>query len=199
MIKFYEVAPEYKERPIEDCDFNEGCCYGEVTVTGNRDYGSYKSKVFETASEIFDLMYCHCITSVPEAKERFDIADEAALKAAFSGNYEQQTMCDLMQALTGREFGWTTIHGCCQGDWQYMYYPKDMWTKEALDWFETAYWNLGREWVVEDEDSRISLYSCEWRDSEMKRDLAEQYGVPLEECEFYEFSGWVKKPSYKQI
>ena len=108
-------------------------------------------------------------------------------------------MCLLMGALTRKKWEDRTIRGSSQGEWTVMYYPVDMWTRDSLSWFETAYWNTGSEWIVEDGDSRISVYSCEWDEEKMKVDLADQYGVSVDECEFYKFNGWKREPDYKKI
>ena len=74
-----------------------------------------------------------------------------------------------------------------------------MFDKEGIEWFEAAYWNTGSEWIVEEDGERTSYYTCEWDDEKAKVDLAEQCGVSVEECEFYKFDGWTRKPSYKTI
>lgn len=198
MIKMYEVAPEHRESPIDYFDFNEGCCFGEVTVTGNRNYDKHETELYQLACSVHDDIMNYDYT-VDDVKADFDIVDEAALKAAYDSTDMRKIICLLMKALSGREWGNREIHGSVQGEWQVIYYPADMWNKDGIEWFETAYWNMGSEWIVEDEDDRISLYSCEWNEEKMKRDLAEQYGVPVEECEFYKFDGYVQQPRYKKI
>ena len=54
MIKMYEVAPEHRENPIDDFDFHEGCCFGEVTVTGNRNYEKHETELYKLACNLHD-------------------------------------------------------------------------------------------------------------------------------------------------
>lgn len=198
MIRFYEVAPEYRESPIESWEFGEGCVCGEITVTGNREYDKHETELYQLACSVHDDIMNYDYT-VDEVKADFDIVDEAALKAAYDSTDMRMIICLLMKALSGREWENSEIHGSVQGEWQVVYYPSDSWGKESIEWFETAYWNTGSEWIVEDNDDRISLYSCEWNEEKMKRDLADQYGVSVEECEFYKFDGYVRQPKYKKI
>lgn len=198
MIKMYEVAPEHRENPIDDFDFHEGCCFGEVTVTGNRNYEKHETELYKLACNLHDDIMNYDYT-VDEVKADFDIVDEAALKAAYDSTDMRMIICLLMKALSGRKWESKEIIGSMPSEWVIIYYPADMWNKEGLEWFEIAYWNMGSEWIANDEDDRISLYSCEWNEDKMKRDLADQYGVSVEECEFYKFDGYKMEPKYKRI
>ena len=198
MIKMYEVAPEHRESPIESWEFGEGCIYGEITVTGNRNYDKHETELYQLACAVHDNIMTYDYT-VYEVKADFDIVDEAALKAAYDSTDMRMIICLLMKALSGREWENREIYGSVQDEWQVVYYPADSWGKESIEWFETAYWNMGSEWIVEDNDDRISLYSCEWNEEKMKSDLAEQYGVTVDECEFYKFDGWKREPEYRRL
>lgn len=198
MIKFYEVAPEYREEPIDDWDFEPGYWLEDVSVTGNKDYRSHKSEAFEKAERIIEDEY-----DIEDVVRCFDIADQNALETAFNYmakyKYRSETVITkLLQALTGNEYDTREIRGCVQGEWNRVYFPVSK-GEDFVEWFETAYFNNGSEWIVEDEDSRISVYSCEWDEEKMKVDLADQCGVDVSECEFYKFNGWKREPDYKKI
>ena len=198
MIKFYEVAPEYMKSPIYDCDFAPGGIYCEITLTGNRDLREHKSRVYKEAEMIYDDIL-NCDLDAEDVCREYDIVDREQLEKAYGTRDTRTIMCLLMGALTRRKWGRRTIRGSCQGDWMIMYYPVDMWTRDSLLWFETAYWNMGSEWIVEDGDSRVGVYSCEWDEDKLKADLASQYGVDLKDCEFYRFDGWKREPKYKSF
>ena len=198
MIKFYEVAPEYRESPIDDWDFEEESVYGEITLTGNRDLLEHKSRVYKAAEMIYEDILNHDLDAEDVCYE-YDIVDREQLEKAYNTKDTRTIMCLLMGALTRRKWEDRTICGSCQSECTVMYYPVDMWTKESLFWFETAYWNMGSEWIIEDGDDRISVYSCEWDEDKLKFDLASQYGVDLKDCEFYRFDGWKREPKYKSI
>lgn len=198
MIKFYEVAPEHRESPIDDYDFEPGCWLEDVSVDGNKDYRSHKPDAFEKVERIIENGY-----DIEFVGRHFDIADWDALETAFNYmteyKYRSETVITkLLQALTGNEYDTREIRGCVQGEWNRVYFPVSK-GEDFVEWFETAYWNTGSEWIVEDGDSRISVYSCEWDEDKLKFDLASQYGVDLKDCEFYRFNGWKREPKYKKI
>ena len=201
MIKFYEVAPEYREEPIDDYDYEPGYWLEKVSVIGNSDYKVHKSEAFVKA----EMIYGYIIEqrSLEDITDDFEIKNSDALTDVLSfykacGFVSPVGMCSILRALTDEEYFVDTIRGCCQGEWNRVYYPDSM-GEDFLEWFETAYFNNGSEWIVEDEDSRISVYSCEWNEEKMKVDLADQCGVSVDECEFYKFNGWKREPDYKKI
>ena len=201
MIKFYEVAPEYREEPIDDFDYEPGYWLEKVSVTGNIDYRSHKSEAYKQAE--WCLEYIEDEYDFHDIERQFGIVDCSALSKAilYKKEYKyrnEDVIVALLKALTGEEYDSREIHGCCQGDWNRVYYPVSM-GDDFVEWFETAYFNEGSEWVVEDEDDRIKLYSCEWNEDKTKEDLADQYGVSVDECEFYKFNGWSREPDYKKI
>ena len=198
MIKMYEVAPEYKRSPIDDCDYGEGCWLEEITVTGNRKYDKHETELYKLACSIHDDIVNYDYT-VDEVKADFDIVDESALKAAYDSTDMRKIVCLLMEALSGRKWDNREIHGSVQGEWQVVYYPIDSWGKKNIEWFEAAYWNTGSEWIVNEDDDMISLYSCELDEEKIKRYLADHYGVSVGDCEFYKFDGWKREPKYKRI
>lgn len=193
MIKFYEVAPEHRESPIDDRDFEPGYWLEDVSVTGNKDYRSHKSEAFKKAERIIEDEY-----DIENVVRCFGVVDWDALETAFNKYRSETIITKLLQALTGNEYDTREIRGCVQGEWNRVYFPVSK-GEDFVEWFETAYFNNGSEWIVEDEDSRISVYSCEWDEEKMKVDLADQYGVSVDECEFYKFNGWKREPDYKKI
>lgn len=50
--------------------------------------------------------------------------------------------------VTGQPWKWSIIRGCCQSDWQEVFYPVNEWGREALTAFEVEYFNTGSEWIV---------------------------------------------------
>ena len=196
-VKFYEVAPELRESPIEDYDYKPGFWLENVSVTGNRLCAHHESELYRKACDIHSAIINYDLTE-KEIKENYEIIDDVALKAAYCSAYNDEITCLLMQALSGNEYKRCEINGCVQGDWNYVYFPVSM-GDDFIKWFETAYFNNGSEWIVEDNDDRISLYSCEWSNEKVKTDLANQYGVAVDQCEFYKFDGYVREPKYKVI
>ncbi len=201
MIKFYEVAPEHRESPIDDLDFETGEQFENVSVTGNHDYRDHKSEAFRQAEKIAE--YIRDDYDDGFIKSHFSFKRTSDLESVITCMREyryrdEYVITRLLSAITGEDYGTREIHGSCQGEWNRIYFPEYM-GGDFVDWFETAYFNNGSEWVVEDDDSRISLYSCEWDPEKIKIDLADQLGVEVSECEFYKFDGYKKEPKYKSI
>lgn len=54
----------------------------------------------------------------------------------------------ILEILTGMQWECTEIRGCCQGDWNYMYYPIKYWYGGSLEDFEARYFNTGTLYEV---------------------------------------------------
>ena len=204
-VKFYEVAPELRESPIDDYDYEPGYWLENVSVTGNSYYCDRKSEGFKNAELL--LEYIDDEYDFNSLVKYFKITDDGSKLYALSKaiickkdyHYRDETVIPLLlEALTGEKYDSREIHGCYQGEWNRAYFPVSM-GDDFIEWFETAYFNNGSEWIVEDNDDRISLYSCEWSNEKVKADLANQYGVAVDQCEFYKFDGYVRRPKYKVI
>lgn len=111
-----------------------------------------------------------------------------------------------LQLITGHKWDTTTIKGCCQSDWQTVYYDVEKWSREELDHFETMYFNTGSEWVIHDEEtepespediSGYSVYCISWNDEGIKKELAEAAGVEPEEIIMYAYDHSVSVPVYR--
>lgn len=121
-------------------------------------------------------------------------------------NEEDQILVDVLSIVTAEKWDYRQINGCCQSDWNYVYYPVQYWTKEGLDAFETMYFNTGSEWVIHDEEtepespediSGYSVYCISWNDEGIKKELAEAAGVEPEEIIMYAYDHSVSVPVYR--
>ena len=113
-----------------------------------------------------------------------------------------------LHLMTGKEWATTTIHGCCQGDWQSVYYIVEEWPGDSLQAFETEYFNTGTEWIVHDEADEpespedicgFSVYCHGWRDEDIRAEIADAAGGNAEDVILYEFSGWNRSAVYKEV
>lgn len=119
---------------------------------------------------------------------------------------EQSAIAELMTVMTGKQYFWKCLRGCCQGDWADVCYPADDWTVEQLNYLETCFWNTGTEIEIDDTDSgyvpadKINgyvFYSDGWNADKIKKDIAEQAGCKPEDVVYYEFDGYTQIPRYK--
>ena len=77
MIKFYEVAPEYRESPIDHYDYEPGYWLEKVSVTGNKDYIDRKSEAYKKAE--WCLEYIEDEYDLHDIERQFGIVDCSAL------------------------------------------------------------------------------------------------------------------------
>lgn len=92
-------------------------------------------------------MQVHKITAALEkADEKYPYTDFDALTV------------DLLSICEKREWTTETIHGCCQGDWQTVFYPADEYSNEFVNYIESVYFNTGAEYCIID-DPELEKYA----------------------------------------
>lgn len=236
-MKIYakQIAPEYQESPLF---FGDDFFPDDIAVCGNREYkehlpevfkrvwealkegelaeavediktGGYYSSFYKNATQaINDLLY-------PE-KEKYSTKDIHELKrlvvefAQCSSRDEDSILCAILSIVTGKEWDSKQIHGCCQGEWNYIFYPVGKWSVEALNAFEVEYFNTGSEWLVDngefnpESDSPLningcSIYCTEWNDEGIKQEIADAFGGSPEDVVLYAFEGWSRTPQYREV
>ena len=234
-MKIYaiQVPPEYQESPL----FFPGCFPENIAVYGNRDLNEHAPEVFTRAREALhsgELLeawkdindggrgYYYnwasaLVMLVPpenrgpytreERKNRWpDIARR--YYEARTNDDENRALCDALELMTGEPWDITTIHGCCQGDWQNVCYPVNAWSREAIAEVETMYFNTGTEWIIHESDTEpdgsddidgFSCYVTEWRDDDIRKTLANVAGHPDAEVVLYQFSGWSRSAKYTEV
>lgn len=101
-----------------------------------------------------------------------------------------------LHIVTGKRHDVRTIRGCCQGDWQNVYFPIDDYTRDALDILEADYFNTGSEWIV-NEDFSVYVYS--WNDDGIRDEIASAAGCNRDNVILQVFSGWRRTPEYMEV
>lgn len=123
---------------------------------------------------------------------------------------DEKVILTALELLTGHKWESGTIRGCCQSDWQDIYYRVDKWNREALNAFEIEYFNTGTEWIVDDgefdpeNDSPLNINGCstyctEWNEDGIKREIADAFGGSPEDVVLYAFEGWSRTPNYREV
>lgn len=107
-----------------------------------------------------------------------------------------------LDLITGGNWKLKTLHGCCQGDWQDCYYDSFQYGTTDIDLLEIAYFNLGTEWIVHDNDSipqhpdDVCGYSCYVYGYDYRKELAEIIGCDPADLVIYKYAGEVRKAVY---
>ena len=193
-IKAYQIAPEYQESPLYKMP--EG-----VEIYGNRDYERHTSATFDEVLECLEYGDFSDFEFTGYKAERLDELCNKYGTRGTQGADNEGVIVEALSVVTGQKWKYKQISGCCQSDWNYIYYCPDEWTAKALEYFEVEYFNTGNEWHIEDEegDDCGSVYTHEWNDDEKKREIAENIGVDPEEVTLYLFDGWTKTEKYKEL
>ena len=192
-IKAYQVAPEYQESPLCLCyEVLEG-----LEIYGNRNYIRRTSATFD---EVLECLDCGDFSDFKFTGCKAERLEELCNKYGTRGADDEAIIAEALSIVTGQKWKYRQISGCCQSDWNYIYYRPEEWTERALEYFEIEYFNTGDEWRIEDEegDDMGSVYTHEWNDDEKKREIAGNIGVDPDEVTLYLFDGWTKKAKYKE-
>lgn len=192
-IRAYQVAPEYQESPLWAFDaMPEG-----VEIYGNRDYKRYTSATFD---EVLECLEYGDFSDFEFTGYKAERMEELCNKYGTRGADDEGIIAEALSIVTGQKWEYKQISGCCQSDWNYIYYRPEEWTEKALEYFEIEYFNTGDEWRIEDEegDDFGNVYTHEWKDDERKREIAENIGVDSDEVTLYLFDGWIKTAKYKE-
>lgn len=117
-------------------------------------------------------------------------------------------LCEALSVVTGKKWEYSTIRGCCQSDWQEVFYIADNWGREALSTFETEYFNTGTEWIVHDGDSLPEspedingyfVYCTSRNEDGIANEIADSAGGRPEDVKLWAFDGYTQSPKYMEV
>lgn len=131
-----------------------------------------------------------------EELKRFIVLADTAINSALKGyskveNSPENCNATMLSIYTGEKWETSTISGCCQSDWQTIYYSTEAHSDKDIEIFESGYFNTGTEWVIHDDDyipespediSGCSLYCYSYKPRE---EIAETLGVMPEDIVMY--------------
>lgn len=216
-MKIYakQVPPEYQESPLFMEEWPEN-----VFVFGNKwltDHAGRLEDIKQALEDISDVCngygYTNNLLDVIPGRddgreytraERLQLVRLAKNFTEYSNNSddENEILCDVLELITGQKYEYATIRGCSQGDWQEIIYPAeygDAWLYN----FETEYFNTGAEWRISENDPESDdsyyFYTHEWRDDDIKEEIAIAAGVDPCDVILYTFTGWSRTPEYMEV
>lgn len=192
-IKAYQISPEYRESPLSSFDD----CLEGLEIYGNRDYIRRTSETFDEVLNCLDYGDFSAFEFTGHKAERLeDLCNEYYTQGANN----EAIITEALSIVTGQRWEYKQISGCCQSDWNYIYYRPDEWTEKEIEYLESEYFNTGDEWQLEDEegDDFGNIYTHEWNDDGKKQEIAENMGVDPEDVTLYFFDGWTKTAKYKE-
>lgn len=125
------------------------------------------------------------------------------LYAANYGRDERKAICMGLTLMMGKEYDYCQLSGCCQSDWNYFFYPVELYDDKAIRCVEVDYFNLGEEWMVHDESTvpecaaDVTGYIM-YVYNDARREIAEEAGVAPENVVLWEYDGMRQVPKYKE-
>nr|DAZ25644.1 MAG TPA: hypothetical protein [Caudoviricetes sp.] len=192
-IKAYQVSPEHQEAPLWAFDeMPEG-----LEIYGNRNFNRHTSVRFD---EVLNCLEYGDFSDFEFTGYNAERLEELCNRYGTQNANNENIIAEALSIVTGQNWEYKQISGCCQSDWNYIYYRPDKWTEKALEYFEVEYFNTGEEWRIEDEEGNEEfVYTHEWKDDEKKREIAENIGVNPDEVTLYIFDGWEKTAKYIEM
>lgn len=234
-IKVYarQVSVECQESPI--------CLFGElpegIAITGNRHFLDICPDWISTAKSVLNnpTDISEAVIDALNDKDWYDSAEQAIfdfldrVKSEYSEDtimkiahifydsedsyYDEDTLCHLLSLLSGDEYDCCCIRGCCQGDWNYIYYPKNKYSDIEIRHIECEYFNTGSEWILNedfyaditepDEISGYSVYVHEYGYDNIKAEIKSMVesceGVDVDEVILFEHSGYTRISNYTRV
>ena len=228
-MKIYcrQIAPEFQENSL----FYDDCFPDNIAVFGNRDYNEHLPKIVETCRKVLDqgeladilgdiknqTWYKNATEAIndflpkPEGayspRAIHDLKKLIDRTSICSCSEKEFIFCEILSIVTGKKWDYKCIHGCCQSEWNTLYYPIEEMTEKGLDRFETEYFNLGSAWIIHEGDEEpqspedirgVTLY-CHSNDTEqIKAEIAEAIGEDSESVVLYKISRFVYMPVYEE-
>ena len=217
-MKIYakQVPPEYQESPLF---LGDEFWPENVLIFGNRDFVDHAERlkdIRQALEDIYDVCngwsYTRKLCDVIPARDdgREYTRPERLEMARLAQNYmeyrngsddEKALFCDVLELITGKKYDYTTIRGCCQGDWQEIIYPAE-YGRDWLQDFETEYFNTGSEWIAgmtDDDMDTFTVYAHAWNDDGIRAEISDAAGCKPGDVVLYKFDGWSRSPNYKEV
>lgn len=223
-----QVAPEYQESPF--CHMDASYIDGLI-ISGNRQFSEVNGTNTEAFERVLDVVESFELQEILSDVEQgdhywFETAEEAIynmlppdreggkkytaqeleeienlVRQYWSMQDDEDKFFRLVEIVTGEKWASGTIRGCCQGDWNNIFYDTAKWDADSLRTIETEYFNTGAEFKVypaDDKDDCVYVYVHSWNTDEQKKEIAEQTPTSCkpQEIELYLFDGWDRAPRY---
>ena len=110
--------------------------------------------------------------------------------------HEEDEVCEMLNLLDGGNWQHKQICGAVQSEWADCYYDADVITDEGVQRIEANYFNLGTEWIIND---NCGVYCYGWNDDMIRQELADAIGCEPEEIEMHKFAGWTSVADYEVV
>ena len=221
-----QVPPDCQQSPLVWGDeYPDG-----VIFDGNRHYNSRKTPEYERlmgsiesvaydVADIINKVYC-TYTTVTEAihdslypahKEKYTTREIKMWKDIlydYLNNArcnKRHIYCQALSLMTGKVYAHATITGCCQSDWQEIYYPVEEYGENFVTNLGISYFNTGSEWCISDSGIEpenpddidgFYAYCYSWSDDDIRSEIAGHCGADPKDVVLYKFDKYMHLPVY---
>lgn len=218
-----QIPPEFQESPFDW--YGEEYIQNDTAIFGNPHFKKCGSDVLEifgcldTISEELENVASNGFgyknkTAVfmdyipPKNKKHYSTKNIHDLIYIFENKkyWENDEFTAILSIVYGKEYDYKLIRGCCQGDWNYFFYPVADFDNENISFLEDEYFNLGTEWIIHDEEkapespediSGYGFYAHGWNEEKIKEEIANAEGISPDDVIIYCFNGYSRNVLYK--
>lgn len=214
-----QIPYEWQESPW---DLAEQMITDKAAIYGNKQFQGYTFDEFDkvlTALDEMDLTDVGedswytteqemLLNYVPPVGRNAYTAEEIKKWKAVCDLYDgrnryevQATICAGLTLVMGEEYDYRCLYGCCQSDWNYFFYPVDLYNDDAIRYLEIEYFNMGEEWMIHDEEAvpdcaeAISGYTL-YVYNDARKEIAVEAGVEPEDVVLWRYDGMKSIPTY---
>ena len=216
-----QINPAYQGEGICGIDiFDYDEYYNDISVYGNGHFFDRKTETFEhiinvlNSSEVFyaledagknnsvyknktEVIYDYLPPENGKRYSNIEIHNIVDCINKYNNCYRavdcNNIICDMFTIVSHKKYNWRTIRGCCQDEWNEVFYPTDKYSIEDIRAFETYYFNTGTEWIILNDDTipecaeDIDGYSMYCVTYDVKKEIAAIEGVNPEDVILYEY------------
>ena len=220
-INAYEMNPEY----VDYDNYLDFDGWDDFIITGNRNYASYHTdyplfyniikycidyndlldeldniKLYGRYKNATEVIYDY-LGFKPNTKQVHDII-KTLHKPGGSYYDDDDRIAELLSICEKREWTTAEIRGCCQRDYQTVFYPVDAYSDEFVNYIESIYFGTGAEYkiceydnapseidddIVYDSDGYFNYYGSDiiYDDDLLKAEIAKEVNVKPEDINIY--------------
>jgi hypothetical protein len=170
-MKRFTVKKVPDEQVYYDFDDQVELDFENIVICGNRNFISYGNKT------LIDII-------------QGDYYDDEV-------GYDYETF-EMLEKVTGKKWDRTTIKGYSQGDWQDVYFTKEV-SQGYLEEIENFYMGKVDEFVISEEDDEYHVFVPHDVVWEGKDSICRYLDLQPEDTVIYEDDGYEKVYRYKEI
>lgn len=131
--------------------------------------------------------------------DNYDIDDDVKTIISESDYIRINDLVNELNEKTNIQWAYKEIHGCCQGDWERCIYDSSLYTDKQIELFEIEYFNLGSEYIDDDNTSYYCHYDPVYELDDVKKELSDFTGHDPEEIEIDRFTGFERIAKYETV